>query len=89
MKKITKDEKRGKCAARKVETQYIVKWNCNGVIASRTFANLPRTKGYAKEFCEVSKAYIDSGSDKDGSMAAAINSLTIYKATLAAVSAKI
>lgn len=71
--------KRGRCAAQ-VEKRYIVEWTCmDGNVASRIFPNLARANGYAKEFCEAAQKYIDSGSDKDGSMAAAVKSLKICK----------
>lgn len=78
--------KRGRCAAQ-VEKRYIVEWTCmNGAVASRIFPNLPRARGFAKEFCKNVRGYIDINCDKDGNMAAAVKSLKIYEATLRVVS---
>lgn len=72
--------KRGRCAAREVVKRYIVEWKCKDVeVTSQKFPNLARARGYAKEFLEAAQKYIDSGSDGDGSMAAAVKSLTIYE----------
>lgn len=79
----TKRGKRGRCAARKVERRYIVEWKCkDGEIVSRTLPNLARARGFAEEFRKVAQKYIDSGSDEDGSMAAAVKSIKIYEAEL-------
>lgn len=86
MSKTTK-ARRGSCAARKVEKRYIVEWKCkDGEIASRTLPDPARARGFAKEFRNVAQRYIDSGSDKDGGLAAAVKSLKIYESTLREVS---
>lgn len=74
---------RGRCAAQEIKKRYVVEWKCkDGEITSRTLPNLARARGYAKEFREIAQKYIDLGSDKDGSMAAAVKSVKIYEATL-------
>lgn len=76
----TKRGECGRCAAQEVEKRYIVEWTCKGVeVMSPKFPNLARARGYAKEFRENAQKYIDSGSDKDGSMAAAVKSVKICK----------
>lgn len=70
---------RGTFAARKAQKRHIVEWKCkDGEIVSRTFPDLARARGFVKDFRRAARRCID----EDGSLAAAIKSITIYEATL-------
>lgn len=62
--------------------RYIVEWVGRDKLANaRVFPNLPRARGWAKEFRETVQYYCDAGGS-DGAVKAIIKSIKIYSATL-------
>lgn len=77
--KQTKQSKPGKCATVR---RYIVEWQAEGNSHCKTFPNLPRAQGYAKELTDTAIWLVKGGHDEDGDLAALVESVRIYAAKL-------
>lgn len=77
--KQTKQAKPGKGATVR---RYIVEWQAEGNSHCKTFPNLPRAQGYAKELTDTAIRLMKGGHDEDGDLAALVESVRIYAATL-------
>lgn len=62
--------------------RYIVEWQAEGNSHCKTFPNLPRAQGYAKELTDTAIRLVKGGHDEDGDLAALVESVRIYAATL-------
>ena len=62
--------------------RYIVEWQAEGNSHCKTFPNLPRAQGYAKELTDTAIRLVKGGNDDDGDLAALVESVRIYAATL-------
>lgn len=78
-KNQTKQRKPGKGATVR---RYIVEWQAEGNSHCKTFPNLPRAQGYAKELTDTAIRLVKGGHDEDGDLAALVESIRIYAATL-------
>ena len=78
-KKHAKQAKPGKAATVRC---YIVEWQAEGNSHCKTFPNLPRAQGYAKELTDTAIRLVKGGHDDDGDLAALVESVRIYAATL-------
>ena len=81
-KNQTKQAKPGKGASVR---RYIVEWQANGNSNCKTFPNLPRAHGYAKELTDTAIRLMKGVHDEDGDLAALVESVRIYAATLVPV----
>ena len=61
---------------------YIVQWKADGKYHGKAFPNLPRARGYARELADTASRLVKGGHDKDGDLAALVESVQIYAATL-------
>lgn len=77
--KMTKQSKPGKGATIR---RYNVVWQAEGNSHVKTFPNLPRAQGYAKELMDTAIRLVKGGHDEDGDLAALVESVRIYAATL-------
>ena len=71
-KNQTKQTKPGKGATVR---SYIVEWQAEGNSHCKTFPNLPRAKGYAKELTDTVIRLVKGGHDEDGDLAALVESV--------------
>ena len=78
-KNQTKQRKPGKGATVR---RYIVEWQAEGNSHFKTFTNLPRAQGYAKELTDTAIRLVKGGHDEDGDLAALVESVRIYAAKL-------
>ena len=62
--------------------RYIVEWQAKGRYHGKAFPNLPRARGYAKELADTASRLVKGGHDEDGDLAALVESVRIYAATL-------
>lgn len=62
--------------------RYIVEWQAYGISNCKTFPNLPRAQGYAKELTDTAIRLVKGVNDDDGDLAALVESVRIYAATL-------
>lgn len=76
---LTKQTKPGKGATVR---RYIVEWQAEGNSHCKTFPNLPRAQGYAKELTDTAIRLVKGGHDEDGDLAELVESVRIYAATL-------
>lgn len=66
-------------------SRYIVEWQAEGNSHCKTFPNLPRAHGYAKELTDTAIRLMKGVHDEDGDLAALVESVRIYAATLVPV----
>ena len=78
-KKQTKQTNPGKGATVR---RYIVEWQADGNSHCKTFPNLPRAHGYAKELTDTAIRLMKGWHEDDGDLAALVESVRIYAATL-------
>ena len=78
-KNQTNQKKPGKSATVR---RYIVEWQAEGNSHCKTFPNLPRAQGYAKELTDTAIRLVKGGHEDDGDLAALVESVRIYAATL-------
>ena len=62
--------------------RYIVEWQADGNSHCKTFPNLSRAQGYAKELTDTAIRLAKGWHDEDGDLAALVESVRIYAATL-------
>ena len=77
--KHTKQAKPGKGATVR---RYIVEWQAEGNSHCKTFPNLPRAQGYAKELTDTAIRLVKGWNDDDADLAALVESVRIYAAKL-------
>lgn len=78
-KKQTKQTNPGKGATVR---RYIVEWQADGNSHCKTFPNLPRAHGYAKKLTDTAIRLMKGWHEDDGDLAALVESVRIYAATL-------
>ena len=83
-KKTQNQKKPGKGAPLR---RWFVEWLADGKYYGHAFPNLPRARGYAKEIADTASRLITGGHDKDGGLAAFVESIRIYAAVLERVAA--
>ena len=66
---------------------WIVEWEAEGDSQGMAFPNLARATGYARELEDTASRLITGGHDKDGGLAAFVESIRIYAAVLEPVAA--
>lgn len=81
-KKQTNQTKQSKPGKGATVRRYIVEWQAEGNSHCKTFPNLPRAQGYAKELTDTAIRLVKGGHDEDGDLAALVESVRIYAATL-------
>ena len=80
--KQTKQSKQANPGKGATVRRYIVEWQAEGNSHCKTFPNLPRAQGYAKELTDTAIRLVKGGHDDDGDLAALVESVHIYAATL-------
>ena len=62
--------------------RYIVEWRADGKPCGKEFLTLRRAEGFAKDMRKTAQRLVKSGHDEDGDLAALVESVRIYAATL-------
>lgn len=75
--KKTKKQSKGATLRR-----YIVEWQADGKGCGKEFLTLRRAKAFAKDMTKTVQRLVKIGHDEDGDLAALVESIRIYAATL-------
>ena len=67
--------------------RYIVEWRADGKLCGKEFLTLRRAEGFAKDLTNTAQRLVKIGHDEDGDLAALVESVQIYAATLEPVEA--
>ena len=62
--------------------RYIVEWQAEGNSHCKTFPNLPRAQGYAKELTDTAIRLMKGWNDDNADLSALVESVRIYAAKL-------
>ena len=62
--------------------RYMVEWQADGKGCGKEFITLRRAKSFAKDMTKTAQRLVKSGHDEDGDLAALVESIRIYAATL-------